>query len=111
MVCRIFHKNIGVKKVVTPSYAMHMPMSMGGEQQHGSPNSGTFPPPMDYGASLSLAPPLFLPEASSYQLHAVRAGSSMTGSLVLPMMDNHYLGNHHHQQMMGGNPMLSYQQQ
>uniref|UniRef100_A0A453L046 NAC domain-containing protein n=2 Tax=Aegilops tauschii subsp. strangulata TaxID=200361 RepID=A0A453L046_AEGTS len=41
VVCKIFHKNIGVKKVVTPSYAMHMPMSTGGEQQHGSLNSCT----------------------------------------------------------------------
>ncbi|XP_048574925.1 NAC domain-containing protein 26-like [Triticum urartu] len=105
VVCKIFHKNIGVKKVVTPSYAMHMPMFIGGEQQQGSLNSCTFPPPMDYGASLSLAPPLFLSEDSSYQLHAARVGLAMTGSLVLPMVNNP------HHEMMGGNPMVSYQQQ
>lgn len=76
MVCRIFHKSTGLKKVVMSSYAIPMPMSMGVEQQHGFLESGTLPPLMGCGASSSMVPP-----------------SS------LPMMNDHYFGNHHYQKM------------
>ncbi|KAI4963249.1 hypothetical protein ZWY2020_016906, partial [Hordeum vulgare] len=37
--------------------------------------------------------------ASSYQLHNVGVSSSMMGSAMLPMMNDHYFRNHHYQKM------------
>ncbi|KAM3208291.1 hypothetical protein ACQJBY_063142 [Aegilops geniculata] len=99
VVCRIFHKSTGLKKVVMLSHAIPMPMSMGVEEQHGFLESGTLPPFMGYGASSSLVPPSSLPASSSDQLHDAGARSSMMGSVVLPMMNDHYFGNHHYQNM------------
>ncbi|XP_044959225.1 NAC domain-containing protein 92-like [Hordeum vulgare subsp. vulgare] len=100
VVCRIFHKSTGLKKVVMSSYAIPMPMSMGAAQQHGFLESGALPSLMGYGTSSSSpAPPSLLPAASSYQLHNVGVSSSMMGSAMLPMMNDHYFGNHHYQKM------------
>uniref|UniRef100_A0ACD5VF72 Uncharacterized protein n=1 Tax=Avena sativa TaxID=4498 RepID=A0ACD5VF72_AVESA len=117
VVCRIFLKSSGIKKVVMPSYPMPgMPMSMGDQQQQQSfivdPGTAcTLPPLMDYAtSSSSLAPPpeqLHAP--SSYQLHGASAGASMMDGAALP---GHYFGNHSHQQMMAPpQPMSFYHQQ
>ncbi|VAI83672.1 unnamed protein product [Triticum turgidum subsp. durum] len=95
----IFHKSTGLKKVVVSSYAIPMSMPMGAEEQHAFHESGTLPPFMGYGASSSLVPPSSVPTSSSYQLHDVGARSSMMGSAVLPMMNDHYFRNHHYQNM------------
>ncbi|KAE8797316.1 NAC transcription factor [Hordeum vulgare] len=95
VVCRIFHKSTGLKKVRMTSYVM----SMGAEQQHDFFESNTFAPLMNYSTSSSSPlPPLS--EASLYQMHNIGVGSSMMGSVVLPMMNNHYFENHHHQMMV-----------
>ncbi|XP_037417438.1 NAC domain-containing protein 79-like [Triticum dicoccoides] len=98
VVCRIFHKSIGLKKVVMSSFAMPMPMVV--ERQHGFLESITLPPLMDYNASSSLAPPLSVTASSLYQLQATGASLSMMEGVFLPMMNGHYFGNHHHHQMM-----------
>uniref|UniRef100_A0ACD5VK36 Uncharacterized protein n=1 Tax=Avena sativa TaxID=4498 RepID=A0ACD5VK36_AVESA len=114
VVCRIFHKNSGIKKVVMPSYAMAgMPISMGDQQQQQQQSflvdSGiacTLPPLVDYAtSSSSLAPP-------PAQLHAAGAGTSMMDGAALPTMSGHYFGNHsHHQMMAPPQPMSFYHQQ
>ncbi|XBH59401.1 hypothetical protein VPH35_080678 [Triticum aestivum] len=83
-----------------PSYALPIPMCMGAEQHRGFLESSTLAPLMDYDMLSSLAPPPLLPATSLYQMHAIEAGSSMMGSVALPMMNNHYFGNHHHQLMV-----------
>ncbi|KAE8785201.1 Protein CUP-SHAPED COTYLEDON 2 [Hordeum vulgare] len=100
VVCRIFHKSTGLKKVVMSSYTMPMPMPVGAEHQHGFLESFTLPPLMDYNASSSLAPPLSLPAASSYQLQATRPAALMMDDTLLPMMNGDYIGNHHHQMLV-----------
>ncbi|KAM3215662.1 hypothetical protein ACQJBY_067598 [Aegilops geniculata] len=109
VVCRIFHKSTRLKKVVMPSYVM--PMSTGAEHQQGFADLDTLPPLMDYGMSSSLANPMFLPTASPYQLHNIRAGSSMMGSVAPPMMNGHYIENHHQQMISDPTPPLSFYQQ
>uniref|UniRef100_A0A453TED6 NAC domain-containing protein n=3 Tax=Triticinae TaxID=1648030 RepID=A0A453TED6_AEGTS len=109
VVCRIFHKSTGLKKVVMPSYVM--PMSTGAEHQQGLTDLDTFPPLMDYDMSSSLANPTLLPAASSYQLHDIGAGSSMIGSMALPMMNDHYIGNHRQQMISDPTPPLPFYQQ
>jgi hypothetical protein len=118
VVCRIFHKSSGIKKVVMPSYAMAaMSMSMGDQhhqQQSFVVDSGsacTLPPLMDYNIPSLLAPsPPQLHTPSSYQLQAASIGTSMTGA-ALPTMNRHYFGNNIQHQMMGPPPMSFYQQQ
>ncbi|XP_048544361.1 NAC domain-containing protein 92-like [Triticum urartu] len=100
VICRIFHKSTGLRKVVMPSYSMPIPMSMGVEQQQGFLESNTLAPLMDYDVPSSLAPLSSLPAASLYQMHNFGAESSMMGSAVLPMMNNQYFENHHHQMMV-----------
>ncbi|XP_044980105.1 NAC domain-containing protein 92-like [Hordeum vulgare subsp. vulgare] len=99
VVCKIFHKSTGPKKVVMSSYALPIPISMGADQHQGFPESTTLAPLMDYDVFSSLAPPPPLSAASVYQMHAIEAGSSMMGSVVFPMMNNDYFGNNHHQMM------------
>nr|CBZ41155.1 TPA: NAC transcription factor [Hordeum vulgare subsp. vulgare] len=110
VVCRIFHKSTGLKKMVMPSY--DMPMSMAAEHQHDFVGLDTLPPLMDYDMSSTLAHPPLFPGATSYQLHNVESGSSMMGSVALPMMNDHYYGNHHHQVMAAPTlPLSLYQHQ
>ncbi|XP_020181832.1 NAC domain-containing protein 92-like [Aegilops tauschii subsp. strangulata] len=99
VVCRIFHKSTGLKKVMMPSYDMSIPMSMGGEKQQGFLDSTTLDPLMDCDVLSSLAPPPPLPATSLDQTHTFEAGSFVMGSAVLPMMNNHYFGNHYQQMM------------
>ncbi|VAI94366.1 unnamed protein product [Triticum turgidum subsp. durum] len=109
VVCRIFQKSTGLKKVVMPSYVM--PMSTGAEHRQGFANLDTLPPLMDYDMSSSLANPTLFPAASSYQLHNIGAGSSVMCSMALPMMNGHYIGNRHQQMMADPTPPLSFYQQ
>uniref|UniRef100_A0ACD5VBQ6 Uncharacterized protein n=1 Tax=Avena sativa TaxID=4498 RepID=A0ACD5VBQ6_AVESA len=115
VVCRIFHKNSGIKKVVMPSYTMAaMPMFMGGAEQQQSfvVDSGTLPPLVDYATSSStLAPPPPHLHASSYQMNAAGTGTSMMGGASLPMMNGNYFGNQGNHQMMGPPPLMSFYHQ
>ncbi|CAM0879418.1 unnamed protein product [Alopecurus aequalis] len=120
VVCRIFHKSSGIKKVVVmPSYAMGaMPMSMGDQQQQqqqsfvvDSGTACTLPPLVDYATSSLASPPPQLHAPSSYQLHAASAGPSMMGGAALPTMNGQCFGNHSHHQMMAAPPMSFYHQQ
>ncbi|VAI82086.1 unnamed protein product [Triticum turgidum subsp. durum] len=103
VVCRIFHKSTGLKKMVTPSY--DMPMYTGAEHQQGFVDLDTLPPLMEYDMSSTCAHAPLFPGASSYKSHDVGTGSSMMGSAALPIMNYHYIGNNHQHQMMV-NPTL-----
>ena len=84
MVCRIFHKSTGLKKVVMPLYAPPSLMSIGAEQHRGFLESSTLAPLMDDDVLLSLAPPPMLRATSEYQMLAIGAGSSMMVSVAHP---------------------------
>ena len=86
MVCRIFHKSTGLKKVVMPSYAPPSLMYIGVEQHRGFLESSTLAPLMDYDVLLSLAPPPLLPATFVYQMLAIWARSSMMLSMMLPIL-------------------------
>nr|XP_051221015.1 NAC domain-containing protein 20-like [Lolium perenne] len=124
VVCRIFHKSSGIKKVVIPSYAKErkpMPMPMQGieqQQQCLAVESGTacmLPPLMDYATSSSTLAPLppQLHAASSYKLDALATGTSTIAEAGLPMMNGHCFGIQHHQTTMfpPPTPMSFYNQQ
>ncbi|VAI72330.1 hypothetical protein VPH35_122124 [Triticum aestivum] len=107
VVCRIFHKSTGLKKVMMPSSDMSIPMSMGEEKQQSFLKSSTLIPLMDYDMLSSLAPPPPLPETSLYQMHTFEAGSFAMGRAVLPMMNNHDFGKHYQQMMASPQSSMS----
>ena len=72
MVCRIFHKSTGLKKVVMPSYAPPSLSSIGAERHRGFVESSTLAPLMDYDVLLSLTPPLPLPRFHCGHLESPR---------------------------------------
>ncbi|XP_047060552.1 NAC domain-containing protein 20-like [Lolium rigidum] len=114
VVCRIFHKSSGIKKVVMPSYTMAaMSMSMGQQQSFLAGTPCMLPPLTDYAtaSSSSLAPPPPQLHTPSYQLHAAGPGTSMMGA-ALPMKNEHYFGSHsQHPIMAPPRPPLSFYQQ